>query len=438
MEADAGDVKRGGGRGAGRRVALTLPPGRISTGADRSEGVQRMVSQGRSYLAIPGPSVVPERVLSAMHRAAPNIYEGELHEITRSLVPDLKRLARTERGSVAMYIGNGHAAWEAAVSNVFSPGDRMLMLANGLFALAWAEMARGRGVEVDVIDFGKRAPADPGRLAEALRADAGHRIRAVALCHVDTSTSILNDVAAVRAVLDAESHPALLMVDCICSLGCDRFEMDAWGVDVTVSASQKGLMTPPGLGFVWFSGKAAEAQKSARCVTHYWNWAPRAEPEGYAHYWDGTAPTHHIYGLRAALDMIAEEGLERVWARHEALARAYWAAFDAWGAEGPVELNISDPAWRSRAVTAVRIGSPNGTALRDWVERQMGVTLGIGLGMAPQGDPAWHGFFRVGHMGHVNGHMVMGVIGAIEGGLTALKIPHGYGATDAAAAVLAG
>ena len=395
------------------------------------------LSNGRTYLAIPGPSAIPDRVLAAMHRAAPNIYTGELHDVTRSLPADLKALARTE-GQVAMYIANGHGAWEAAVSNVFSPGDVALVLATGRFAHGWAEVATAMGVEPRVIDFGKREAVDPARVTEALTADRGHRIKAVAVVQTDTSTAILNDIAAIRAAIDAAGHPALLLVDCICSMGCDRFEMDAWGVDVAVSACQKGLMTPPGLGFVWFSAKAAEAQKTAKCVTHYWNWTPRAEPQEYAQHWDGTAPTHHVYGLRAALDMIAEEGLENVWARHRTLARAYWAALDAWGTAGPMQMNVTDSARRSHAVTAVRTDPPNGTALRDWLTANTGVTLGIGIGMAPAGDPAWHGFFRIGHMGHVNAHMVLGTIGAVEAGLTALRIPHGPGALDAAATVIAG
>ncbi len=394
------------------------------------------LAEGRTYLAIPGPSAIPERVLSAMHRAAPNIYEGELHQVTRSLVPDLKAIAGTE-AHVAMYIANGHGAWEAAVSNVFSPGDQALVLATGWFAHGWAEMARARGVETEMLDFGKRDPVDPDQVFERLKADTGHRIKAVAMVQTDTSSSIRNDVQAVRAAIDAAGHPALFLVDCICSMGCERFEMDAWGVDVVVAGCQKGLMVPPGMAFVWFSDKAAEAQKSAACVTHYWNWVNRADPQGYSQFWDGTAPTHHVYGLRTALDMIAEEGRENVWARHASLARAYWAAFEAWEIGGPVELNVRDRAARSHAVTAVRIGAPLGTQLRDWVTAHAGVTLGIGLGMAPPADPAWHGFFRVGHMGHVNAHMVLGTIGAIEAGLRALAIPFGKGGLEAAAAVVA-
>ena len=389
------------------------------------------LSQGRHYLAIPGPSVMPDRVLQAMHRPAPNIYTGEIVQITATLVPDLQAVART-RGKVAMYIANGHGVWEAALANVLSRGDKALVLATGRFAIGWSEMAARMGVKTQIEDFGKRSPIDLDRVAEVLTADRDHEIKAVMAVHVDTSTSARNDIAGLRAVLDAAGHPALLMVDCIASLACDRFEMEDWGVDVMVSASQKGLMTPPGMGFVFYNAKADAVREGCNNATHYWDWRGRGSPEEFYQFWDGTAPTHHIYGLRAALDMIAEEGLEHVWARHEALARAYWAALEAWSVGGPVELNMPDRAHRSHAITAVRIGSPNGTALRDWLTERAGVTLGIGLGMAPPGDPAWHGFFRIGHMGHVNAHMVLGTIGAIEAGLKALDIPHGKGGLNAA------
>ena len=396
------------------------------------------LSQGRPMLAIPGPSVMPDRVLAAMHRPAPNIYAGELHEVTRSLVPDLKAVARTAH-DVAIYIGNGHAVWEASLANVLSRGDRVLVPATGRFGLGWGEMARGLGAEVEVMDFGKRAPVDMARLEERLAADKGHEIKAVLAVHTDTSTSIRNDIPGIRAALDRAGHPALLMADCMASLGCDRFEMDAWGVDVMTAGSQKGLMTPPGLAFVWFGPKAAAARERANCVTAHWDWKPRAHPEEYHQHFNGTAPTHHIYGLRVALDMLLkEEGIEAAWARHARLAQAIWAAFETWGQAGPLELNVADPAFRSHSVTAVRIGSPHGTALRDWVEQKAGVTLGIGLGMAPPGDPAWHGFFRVGHMGHVNAHMILGTLGVIEAGLKALGLPYGPGGLSAAAEVVAG
>ncbi|MFC3616243.1 pyridoxal-phosphate-dependent aminotransferase family protein [Lutimaribacter marinistellae] len=395
------------------------------------------LSQGREYLAIPGPSVVPDAVLRAMHRAAPNIYAGELIEITRSLVPDLQRVARTS-GQVAIYIANGHGAWEAALANTVAEGERVLVLATGRFGIGWGEMARGLGAEVDVLDFGKQATWDMEQVAAALRADTGHAIKAVLATHVDTSSSVRNDVAALRALLDAEGHPALLMADCIASLGCDRFEMDDWGVDVMVAASQKGLMTPPGVSFVFFNDRAAEVRARMKRVSMYWDWVPRGDPQEFYQYFGGTAPTHHLYGLRAALDLIHAEGVEHVWARHQRLAEAIWAACEAWSDEGPLHLNVADRTLRSHAVTALRIGSPHGTALRDWVTSHVGLTLGIGLGMAPPGDPAWHGFFRIGHMGHVNAHMVLGMLGGIEAGLAALDIPHGSGGVAAAAKVIAG
>ena len=394
------------------------------------------LASGRAYLAIPGPSVMPEAVLRAMNRASPNIYEGELIEMTAGLIPDLRAVARTH-GHVAIYIANGHGAWEAALANTVAPGERVLIPATGRFGHGWAEVAQGQGIAPEILDFGKRAGVDLDRIEAALRADTAREIRAVLATHVDTSTSVMNDIKGVRDVLDVTGHPALLMADCIASLACDRFEMDGWGVDVMVAASQKGLMVPPGLGFVFFSDKAAEARARLERVSRYWDWTHRADPEMFYQYFGGTAPTHHLYGLRAALDLIAEEGIEAIWHRHEVLARAIWAACAAWGAAGPLELNIADPAIRSRAVTALRIGAPHGSELRRWVQDNAGVTLGIGLGMAEPGDPAWHGFFRIGHMGHVNAHMILGALGAIEAGMQALDIPHGEGGLAAAASAVA-
>ena len=393
------------------------------------------LANGRPYLAIPGPSTMPDRVLQAMHRGAPNIYEGELHEMVASLVPDLKAVARTA-GQVAIYIGNGHAGWEAANANLFSRGDRALVLATGRFGLSWAESARAMGVAVDLIDFGP-APMDMNRVTQALRADTAHAIRVVLATQVDTASSVRTDVAALRAAIDAAGHPALLAIDAIASLGCDEYRMDDWGVDVTVAASQKGLMTPPGLAFLWFSDRAAAACAGSGLRTPYWNWGPRAAPAEFWQYFCGTAPTHHLFGLRAALDMIAEEGLAQVWARHDTLARAVWAAFEAWGTGNPaIALNVADPADRGRSVTAARMGAPAAADLRRWTERQAGVTLGIGLGMSTPADSSGRGFLRVAHMGHVNAHMTLGVLAAMEAGLGALGIAHGPGALDAAAAVI--
>ncbi len=391
---------------------------------------------GRPYRAIPGPSVVPDAVLRAMHRAAPNIYEGEIVDLTAGLIPDLRRVART-RGQVAIYIANGHGGWEAALANTAAPGERVLVVATGRFGHGWAEVAEARGLEVELIDCGTRTPADPDRIEAALRADTGQRIKAVLATHVDTASTLRNDIAGLRRAIDAAGHPALLMADCIASLACDRFEMDAWGADVMVSASQKGLMLPPGLAFVFFNDRAAAARARLARVSRYWDWAPRAAPDRFYRYFGGTAPTHHLYGLRAALDLIHAEGIEAVWARHERLARAIWAASEAWGRGGALRLNIADPAHRSRAVTALALDPPDATRLRGWVEEHTGVTLGIGLGMESAADPQADGAFRFGHMGHLNAHMVLGALGAIEAGMQALGIAHGAGALAAAAGVVA-
>ena len=393
------------------------------------------LAHGRPYLAIPGPSVIPDRVLAAMHRPSPNIYEGALIDMVETLWPDLKAVARTTQ-NVAIYIGNGHAGWEATLANVFSRGDKALALATGRFGEGWAEAARAMGVNVVMEDFGRRSAIDLNRVEAALRANPD--ARAVMLTHVDTATSAKNDIAALRKLMDDLGHPALLMVDCIAAMGCDRFEFDAWGVDVALAASQKGLMVPPGLAFVWFSDRARTDAARADLRTPYWNWEPRCGGTQFYQYFCGTAPTHHLYGLREALTMlIHEEGIENAWARHAALARAVWAAGEAWAQNGAFELNIADPAARGHAVTAMRLSGQDGTRLRQWCEHQAGLTLGIGLGMADPGTPAAGAFFRLAHMGHVSAHMVLGALATMEAGMRALDIPHGPGAMEAATQALA-
>ena len=399
------------------------------------------LAHGPHALSIPGPSMIPERVLRAMHRPSPNIYEGPLVELTRSLIPDLKAVARTE-GHATIYIGNGHAAWEASLANTHARGDLVLVPRTGSFADGWAEVARGLGLRVETLDFGNRAAMDPAAIGQRLREDRGHEIRSVLVVHVDTSSSVRSDVAAIRREMDAAGHPALLQADCIASMGCDRFEMDEWGADVAIAGCQKGLMTPPGMAFVFYGARADRARDRSDLATAYWDWRPRTEPEVYFRYFNGTGPTHHLHGLREALDMLVhEEGVEAAWARHATLARALWAACDAWaapgGGDGGLELNVPDPAHRSHAVTALRLPG-RGADLRGWVEAEFGLTLGIGIGMAPPGTPEARGFFRVGHMGHVSGHSMMGTLGGIETGLRALGVPMGEGGLSAAAAVLAG
>ena len=392
-------------------------------------------SSGQTYLAIPGPSVIPEEVLRSMHRSAPNIYEGELIEITKSLIPDLNYVARSS-GNVAIYIANGHGIWEAALSNIATANDHILVVATGRFAHGWAEMARKLGIKVDVVDFGKNRALDIEVLAKKLKSEPKTKYKAILMTHVDTSTSVKNDILDVRKKLDEINCSALLAVDCIASLACDKFEMDKWGVDIMVAACQKGLMVPPGIGFVFFNDRARERQKQIPHVSSYWDWEPRINPKFYYEYFCGTAPTHHIYGLRTALDMIKNEEIENTWKRHEILSRAIWAAIDKWSLDGDMSLNVKDPFERSHAVTSIRLGGKNGTKLRQWLQTKSGLTIGIGLGMSEPGDPNGDGFVRFGHMGHVNAQMVMALLGSVDAGLNAIEYKHGNGGLEAASKVL--
>ena len=378
---------------------------------------------------------MPDRVLQAMHQAAPNIYEGALHEMVDGIIPDLKKVAKTS-GEVAIYIANGHGTWEAALTNTLSRGDRVLALATGRFVVFWAIMAERLGIEVDLIDFGKSSSIDLNQVEEKLNADHEKSYQAVLVVQTDTASSVRNDIEALSECIRSTGHPALLMVDCMASLACDRFEMDAWGVDLMVAGSQKGLMTPPGLGFMYFNHRVIEARKRADLVTPYWDFLPRINPEVFYEYFYGTAPTHHLFGLREALDMIFEEGHDQIWARHAKLSQAIWSAFESWGEGSSIRLNIKEPQQRSHSVTSASMDPPHATELRRWTEHKAGVTLGIGLGMADPSDPAYHGFFRVAHMGHVNAHMTLGMLSVIDAGLKALNIPHGEGALEVASRIV--
>lgn len=388
------------------------------------------LAQGRQFLSIPGPSVVPDRVLQAMNRPAVNIYHGELQDITTSLLADLKPVARTE-GHAFIYIANGHGGWEAAIANTLSRGDRALVLESGRFALGWGEMAARMGVEIEVLRARPRRAVDPAAVESRLREDREGRIKAILVVQVDTASSIRNDIAAIRRAIDAAGHPALFMVDVIASQACMPFEMDGWGVDVAVGGSQKGLMTPPGLAFNWANDKAMAAHRTADLRTAYWDWTARLGQEHYQKY-AGTPPSHLLFGLREALDMLAAEGLEAAWERHATLARAVRAAVSAWAAEGPLEFNALEPGERADSVTAIRGRGADLAGLRAFCERELGLVLGTGLGEIADFS------FRIGHMGWLNAAMVMGTLGATEAGMTACGIPHGKGALAAAAAEIAG
>ena len=393
-------------------------------------------ARGRELVLTPGPSVMPDRVLRAMQRPAPNIYEGELVEITDSILRDLGRLAGTA-GETALYVSNGHGVWEAALSNLFGPGDAILALASGTFGHGWADTGRVMGLDVEVLDFGRHAPVDPTALGERLKEDTAHHIKGILVVHADTSSSVRNDVSRLRQAIDDVGHPALLLVDCIASFCCDVYEMDDWGVDVTVTACQKGLMTPPGLAYVIFNGKAAAIARANPVRSPYWNWSPRTQPERFYERFCGTAPTHLLYAQREALDMIAEEGRAAIFKRHALLARAVWAAVAAWSADGPLRCNIVDPEFRSHAVTTILADAHDMLQLRRWCEDEAGLILGLGLGFLVPQFMEGKSVFRIGHMGHLNPPMLLGALATIDSGLKALDIPHGRGALEAAAMVTA-
>lgn len=389
------------------------------------------VSNGRHFLAIPGPTTVPDQVLAAMHRPAIDLYSGTHLDLTASLLSDLPKLFRT-RGQTYIYAANGHGAWEAALANVLSRGDKVLVLDSGRFALGWGEMASTLGIEVEVLAGDWHSAVDPARVEARLKADSTGEIKAVLVVQVDTASSVVNDIEAIRGAIDAAGHDALYMVDTIASLATMPFEMDAWDVDVAVTGSQKGLMTPPGLSFVAANDRARERRRlNADLVTRYWDWTFRDGNEHYMKYC-GTPPEHLLFGLRQALDMIFAEGLENVFARHRILADAVRAAVARWAEGGTLAFNITRPVERANSVTTVRTNGTDPRALLAYAREKCGVTIGIGIGGIE--DSA----FRIAHMGHVNAPMIVGTLGVIETGLKALAIPHGRGGLEAAVDSLAG
>jgi alanine-glyoxylate transaminase/serine-glyoxylate transaminase/serine-pyruvate transaminase len=382
------------------------------------------VASGREFLMIPGPTTVPDEVLAAMHRPAIDIYSGALIEVTNSCVADLRAIFGTD-GRVYIYAANGHGAWEAALTNVLSRGERVLALESGRFARAWGEMAAVLGLEVELLPGSPRRAIDPAALEARLRADPAGAIKAVLAVQVDTASGVVNDVRALRRAIDAAGHEALLMVDTIASLATMPFEMDRWGVDIAVAGAQKGLMTPPGLGFVAAGSRALAAHAAAGLRTLYWDWTAREGAEHYQKYC-GTPPEHLLFGLRRALDLLLAEGLEAVFRRHRLLAEAVRRAVLVWAEGGALELNIERPEECADSVTTILLHGLEPEVLREYCRRHCGVVLGIGIG-----DLSGRAF-RIGHMGHVNAPMVIGTLGAVEMALAALTLPHGRGGVQAA------
>jgi alanine-glyoxylate transaminase/serine-glyoxylate transaminase/serine-pyruvate transaminase len=383
------------------------------------------VRAGREFLAIPGPTTMPDEVLQAMHRPALDIYSKQMSDLSDSLLRDLGKLFAT-KGKTYIHIANGHGAWEAALSNVLSRGDKVLVLESGRFAVGWGHAASLMGAEVEVLKGDWRRAVRPEEVEARLRRDKDHSIKAILVAQIDTASGVVNDIEAIGKAIRAAGHPALYMVDTVASLGCMPFSMDDWGIDVAMSGSQKGLMTPPGLGFVATNDRAFEVHKRANMRTPYWDWTEREGNEHYRKY-AGTAPVHLLFGLRQAIDMLLEEGLDNAFTRHRLLAEAVRRAVGVW-AEGQVlGFNIAEPSERSNTVTTVTMsGDHDPATLQHYCKDKCGVVLGTGIGEL-------HGrAFRIAHMGHVNAPMILGTLGVIEVGLNALKIPHGSGGTGAA------
>jgi alanine-glyoxylate transaminase/serine-glyoxylate transaminase/serine-pyruvate transaminase len=376
---------------------------------------------GRHFLQIPGPTNVPDRVLRAM--SAPTIdHRGpEFAQLTQALLPALGPVFGTT-GPVVIYPSSGTGAWEAALANTLSPGDRVLIGETGQFSTLWAELAGRIGVQVEVIPGDWRHGVDPDAVGERLAADTEHAIKAVCVVHNETSTGVTSRVPDVRAAIDTAGHPALLLVDTISSLASIDYRHDEWRVDVTVAGSQKGLMLPPGLGFNAVSEKALAASRSAGLPRSYWDWAPilEANARGFFPY---TPATNLLYGLREALAMLAEEGLPAVFARHQRHAAATRAAVRAWG----LEVWCADEREHSGSLTAVLLPTGHDAdEVRRIILERFDMSLGSGLGRLAGT------VFRIGHLGHFNDLTLAGTLSGVQMGLQLAGVPIKPGGIDAA------
>lgn len=359
---------------------------------------------GRSFLFVPGPTNVPERVMRAMVSGMEDHRSSRFPELTRSLLEDLKRVFQTETGQPFIFSATGTGGWEAALCNTLSPGDRVLAPRFGQFSHLWIDLAKRHGIVPEVLEapWGEGAPL--GAIESRLSQDDRREIKGILLVHNETSTGVCNDIAKVRRLLDETGHPALLYVDGISSIGSIDFRMDEWGVDLAVAGSQKGLMLPPGLGIVCASPRALSARASAKCSRGFFDFADmiKANADGYFPY---TPPLSLLYGLRESLNMLFEEGLDTVFARHHRLAEGVRTAVSAWG----LELCARQAELRSDTVTAIVVPPGfNAAHVIDVAFRRYDLALGAGLAeLAGK-------VFRIGHLGDLNEVMVLGALAGTE------------------------
>ena len=383
---------------------------------------------GRHFLQIPGPTNVPDRVLRAIDAATMDHRGPEFADLGKAVLAGMKRVFKSQRGEVVIYPASGTGAWEAALVNSLSAGDRVLMAETGHFATLWQKMAGKLGLNVEFLAGDWRHGADPEAIERRLRADAQKHIKAVCVVHNETSTGVTSRIGEVRRAIDASGHPALFMVDTISSLASIDYRHDEWGVDVTVAGSQKGLMLPPGLSFNCISPKALEAAKSAKLPRSYWGWDEMIA-NGRGGYFPYTPATNLLYGLREALVMLEEEGLDAVFARHQRHAEATRRAVRAWG----LEVLALDPREYSASLTAVLMpAGHDADRVRKTILEAFDMSLGTGLGKL--GGKV----FRIGHLGDFNDLALMGTLAGVEMGLALAGVPVKREGVQAAMAYLAG
>jgi alanine-glyoxylate transaminase / serine-glyoxylate transaminase / serine-pyruvate transaminase len=380
-----------------------------------------MQHQGRHFLQIPGPSPVPDRVLRAMDMPVIDHRSAQFADLAKTVFQGCQTIFQT-KGPVIIFPSSGTGAWEAAIVNTLSPGDKVLMVETGQFATLWHNMAVRWGIDVEFMPGDWRHGADPAAIEARLAQDSGHAIKAVMVVHNETSTGATSRIAEIRAALDKTGHPALLLVDTISSLGSVDYRHDEWKVDVTVSCSQKGFMLPPGLGFNAISEKARAAAKTNKMPRSYWDWEEMLKPNANG-FFPYTPATNLLYGLREAIAMLLEEGLENVFARHKRLAAAARTAVTHWG----LEVLCQNPAEYSPVLTAVLMPpGHDADQFRKVVLERSNMSLGSGLGKVAGK------VFRIGHLGECNELTLLGALSGVEMGLATAGVPHRSGGVEAA------
>jgi alanine-glyoxylate transaminase/serine-glyoxylate transaminase/serine-pyruvate transaminase len=378
-------------------------------------------SNGRQFVQLPGPTNVPERILRAISRPTIDHRGPEFGRLGLEVLEGMKEIFQTS-GKVVIYPSSGSGAWEGGLTNTLSPGDKILMFEVGQFAALWIQVAIKLGLEVDVVTTDWRHGVDPGVVEAKLAEDSGHKIKAVCVVQNETSSGVTSRIGAIREAMNRAHHPALLLVDAISSLACLDFRHDEWGVDVTIAGSQKGLMLPPGLGFNAISEKALAASKSAKLPRSYWDWTPMLTQNATG-FFPYTPATNLLYGLRESLQMLREEGLQNVFARHIRHGEATRRAVRAWNLE-----NVAlDPQEFSHSVTAVYMPAGHSAdEFRSLVLERFNMPLGSGLGKLQDK------VFRIGHMADFNDLMLAGALSGVEMGLDLAGVPHRKGGVAAA------